>query len=130
MSTAAESPFSGLVVATFEARLATAMADLIRKHGGTPLAAPALREIPIDDNSEIFNFADHLIAGDFDVVIFETGVGVRYLTQAIETRIPRDAWLAALSRAKIVARGPKPVAALAGAEGSDRSSGSRAQHLA
>ncbi len=112
MSTAAELPFSGLVVATFEARLATPMADLIRKHGGTPLAAPALREVPIDDNSEIFNFADHLIAGDFDVVIFETGVGVRYLTEAIETRIPRDAWLAALSRAKVVARGPKPVAAL------------------
>jgi uroporphyrinogen-III synthase len=112
MSTPAEAPFSGIIVATFEARLATAMADLIRKQGGTPLAAPALREIPIDDNADIFNFADHLIAGDFDVVIFETGVGVRYLTQAIETRIPRDDWLAALSRAKIVARGPKPVAAL------------------
>lgn len=112
MSTAAEPPFSGLVVATFEARLATAMADLIRKHGGTPLAAPALREVPIDDSSEIFNFANHLIAGEFDVVLFETGVGVRYLTQAIETRIPRDEWLAALSRAKVVGRGPKPVAAL------------------
>ena len=37
---------------------------------------------------------------------------MRYLTQAIETRIPRDTWLAALGRAKVVARGPKPVAAL------------------
>jgi uroporphyrinogen-III synthase len=112
MSTAAEAPFSGIGVAIFEARLATAMADLIRKNGGTPLAAPALREIPIEDNPDVFTFADRLMAGDFDVVIFETGVGVRYLTQAIESRIPRDEWLAALSRAKIVARGPKPVAAL------------------
>ena len=58
------------------------------------------------------NFAEQLTAGGFDVVIFETGVGVRYLTQAIEARMPREAWLEALARVKVVARGPKPVAAL------------------
>jgi uroporphyrinogen-III synthase len=57
-------------------------------------------------------FAEQLTAGGFDVVIFETGVGVRYLAQAIEIRLPRETWLAALARARVVARGPKPAAAL------------------
>ena len=106
------------------------MADLIRKHGGAPLAARPSARSPLDDNPEVFDFADHLIAGDFDVVIFETGVGVRYLTQAIETRIPRDAWLAALSRDKGRRPWSQTGGGAAGIEGSDRSSGSRAQHLA
>jgi uroporphyrinogen-III synthase len=112
MSSSTATPFAGIVVATFEARLAGAMADLVRKHGGRPLEAPALREIPLADNPDVSTFADRLIAGDFDVVLFETGVGVRYLTQAIETRIPRATWLAALGRTRVVARGPKPLAAL------------------
>jgi uroporphyrinogen-III synthase len=112
MSTPSAILFAGIVVASFEARMAGAMADLIRKYGGVPLEATALREVPIVDNPAVYTFADHLLAGDFDLVVFETGVGVRYLTQAIETRIPRETWLAALSRTKVVARGPKPLAAL------------------
>jgi uroporphyrinogen-III synthase len=105
-------PLAGLCVAVFESRMAGPSADLITKHGGIPLSAPALREIPLGDSPEVTNFAEQLTAGGFDVVIFETGVGVRYLTQAIEARMPREKWLAALARAKVVARGPKPVAAL------------------
>jgi uroporphyrinogen-III synthase len=105
-------PLAGLRVAVFESRMAGPSADLITKHGGIPLSAPSLREIPLGDSPEVTAFAEKLIAGTFDVVIFETGVGVRYLTQAIDARVPREQWLAALARAKVVARGPKPVAAL------------------
>jgi uroporphyrinogen-III synthase len=112
MGTSAATPFAGIRVAAFEARMAGPMADLIAKHGGVPVEAPALREIPIADNPKALAFADRLLVGDFDVVVFETGVGVRYLSQAIETRIPRETWLAALDRTKVVARGPKPVAVL------------------
>ena len=105
-------PLAGLRVAVFESRMAGPSADLITKHGGIPLSAPSLREIPLGDSPEVTAFAEQMIAGTFDVVIFETGVGVRYLTQAIDARVPREQWLAALARAKVVARGPKPVAAL------------------
>jgi uroporphyrinogen-III synthase len=105
-------PLDGLRVAIFEARMADAAAEMIRKQGGVPFSAPALKEIPLGDSPEVAAFADQLISGGFDVVIFETGVGVRYLTQIIETRLPRETWLAALARAKVVARGPKPAAAL------------------
>jgi len=102
----------GLHVAAFEARMAGPMADLIAKHGGVPVEAPALREIPLEDHPETHGFAERLLAGEFDVVIFETGVGVRYLSAVIEARHPRELWLAALARTKVVARGPKPLAAL------------------
>ncbi len=52
------------------------------------------------------------MAGHFDVVIFETGVGVRYLVQSLGPRLSRAGWVEALNRTKVVARGPKPAAAL------------------
>jgi uroporphyrinogen-III synthase len=113
MSTPDETtPFAGLRVATFESRLAGPIADLIARHGGVPLVAPALREIPIADNPEALRFAERLMAGEFDVVIFLTGVGTRFLAEAIETRYPRHEWTAPLSRATVVVRGPKPLAPL------------------
>ena len=102
----------GLRVAIFEARMAGPMAELVRKQGGEPLEAPALREVPIGDNPQAIAFADKLVAGEFDLVIFLTGVGTRYLARAIETKYPRDEWVAALKRAKVAIRGPKPVAPL------------------
>jgi uroporphyrinogen-III synthase len=104
--------FDGLRVVSFEARMAGPMAGLIAKHGGTPVEAPALREVPLGGNPVINAFADRLLAGTFDLVLFETGVGVRYLASAIESRIERAAWLGALAGVKVVARGPKPASAL------------------
>ena len=113
MTHASESlPLAGLRVALFESRLAEAAAEMIRKQGGVPLAALAMKEIPLGDSPEVTAFADRLAADGFEVVIFETGVGVRLLTQAIETRLPRETWLAALAKTKVVARGPKPAAVL------------------
>ena len=112
MSTADSPGFAGLRVATFESRLAGPIADLIAKHGGVPVEAPSLREIALENNPEAFAFAERLIAGGFDVVLFLTGVGTRYLAQAIETRFPREQWVAALARAQVVIRGPKPLAPL------------------
>jgi uroporphyrinogen-III synthase len=114
MTTFAATPFAGIRVAAFEARMAGPMAGLIAKHGGVPIEAPALREVPLGDNPEVAAFAARLIAGDFDVVLFETGIGVRFLAEAIASRGDGAAWLAALGRVKVVARGPKPASALRG----------------
>jgi uroporphyrinogen-III synthase len=50
--------------------------------------------------------------GEFDIVIFLTGVGMRTLVRAIEATYSREAIVSALTRTKVVARGPKPLAAL------------------
>jgi len=88
------------------------MATLIRNHGGIPVVAPSMREIPIEENTAALAFATDLFAGRFDAVIFLTGVGTRILFSAIETAHPRERLVEALSRVLVVARGPKPVAVL------------------
>jgi uroporphyrinogen decarboxylase len=112
MPPTADLPLSGLRVAAFESRLAGPMASLIAKFGGEPVEAPALREVPIGDNPDIIPFAARFLAGGFDVVIFLTGVGARYLVEEIEQHITRDKFLQALDRTKVVVRGPKPLAVL------------------
>ncbi len=66
----------------------------------------------MEENKEALVFARELFEGRIDMVIFLTGVGTRFLTSLIETQYPREQWVAALSRVTVVARGPKPTAAL------------------
>ncbi len=108
----ASTSLAGLRVAAFESRQAGPMAELIRKQGGVPVLAPALREVPLEENQAAIAFADRLRAGGLDLVVFLTGVGTRYLAQILDGRMPRVEWVAALERAEIVVRGPKPLTAL------------------
>src|SRR5688572_2978120 len=88
------------------------MAALVTTYGGRPIVAPALREVPLDSNPEALAFADALIRGEFDIVILLTGVGTRALLDVVQGAHARDAFVAALAKAKVVARGPKPLAVL------------------
>lgn len=99
-------------VVAFESRRSTEMAELIRRQGGQPFVAPAMREAPLESNQSAFDFAERLQAGGYDMVVLLTGVGTRQLKRVIETRYG-EGWLAdAFRKVTIVARGPKPVAAL------------------
>src|ERR1700732_3954426 len=104
--------FGGLTVVAFESRLAAETAAMIRRRGGVATVAPSMREVALEDNHAAFDFARRLLAGEFDVVIFLTGVGVRELFRTIETRHPRAALVRSLGAAVTLARGPKPVKAL------------------
>jgi uroporphyrinogen-III synthase len=104
--------FAGLRVLSLESRRAAEMGKLIATYGGTPMVAPSMREIPLETNKEAQAFTRKLLAGGFDVVILLTGVGTRALARVAETVCPREEFVAALQRVPIVARGPKPVAAL------------------
>ncbi len=104
--------FNGAGVVSFESRLAQVMAESIAKKGGRPVLAPSLQEIPLEKNPEAFAFAEKLLAGQIDLVIFMTGVGTRLLLDILSTRYPREKIIEALSRVTTVARGPKPVRAL------------------
>jgi uroporphyrinogen-III synthase len=106
------SGFDGLRVLAFESRRAAELAKLISTYGGQPVVAPAMREVPLESNTEALAFGAKLLAGEFDMVIFLTGVGTRALLSVVEKSYTRDEYIAALQRARVVARGPKPVAAL------------------
>lgn len=104
--------FQGLTVAAFESRMATEMIRLIERYGGRPLVAPVLREVSLEDNAAAQEFGPQLLAGRVDVVIFLTGVGTTALFDLLKTRYPWTSIVDALEGVAIIARGPKPVAAL------------------
>jgi uroporphyrinogen-III synthase len=108
----AHASFDGLRVLSLESRRAVEVAKLIRTYGGEPFVVPAMREVPLQSNRQALAFADDLLAKKVDLVLFLTGVGVRALLDIVQTKHDREQFLSALRAVKIVARGPKPVAAL------------------
>ena len=108
----ASMPFNGLRVLALESRRAVEIAELIRKNGGEPFVAPSMREVPFGDDSEIFQFGNRLFNGEFDMMALLTGVGTRQLHRVLATRFPEAQFADSLRKITVVARGPKPVAAL------------------
>ncbi len=88
------------------------MAELITRLGGEAVVAPSMREIPLEDAREAIGFAEALRDGAIDLVILLTGVGTRTLAEAIAPVLSPAAFAQALSKVTVVARGPKPIAAL------------------
>ena len=99
-------------VLALESRRAVEMAELIRRQGGEPFVAPAMREVPIEEHADVFRFAERLFASEFEMMILLTGVGTRQLNRVLSARYGETAFADALRRIAVVARGPKPVAAL------------------
>lgn len=104
--------FNGLRVVAFESRRATEIAELIRRQQGDPFVAPSMREAPLENNEPAFQFAERLFRGEFDMMILLTGVGTRALNKVLASRFPPEAFAEALRKITVVARGPKPAAAL------------------
>ncbi|HJR77731.1 MAG TPA: uroporphyrinogen-III synthase [Nitrospiraceae bacterium] len=104
--------FVSLRVAAFESRMAKEMESLIRRYGGEPSVAPALREIPLEDNSTALRFGARLLTEQVDILILLTGVGTKALFDILQTRHALSDIIAALKHTVLVARGPKPAAAL------------------
>jgi len=104
--------FDGLRVIAFESRRANEIGELIRRNGGEPFLAPSVREVPLEKNDEAFVFGERLFRGDFDMMIFLTGVGTRLLRETLATRWPDENFADALRKLAVVARGPKPAAVL------------------
>jgi len=101
---------AGLRVVSFEARRADELATMLARHGAEVVRAPALREERLAASPEALELARRLEAGEVDLVVLLTGVGTRALAAALGEAGPRPGVL--LARTRIVARGPKPLAAL------------------
>jgi uroporphyrinogen-III synthase len=104
--------FEGRTVLSFESRRSAEIATLIENYGGRAMVAPATREVPAASGAGVSRFVTALLEGKIDLVIFLTGVGTRALARAIEPFCSRDQFISSLSTVSVLARGPKPVAAL------------------
>src|SRR5580700_8134032 len=99
-------PFDGLRVLAFESRRATEIGELIRRQGGDAFVAPSMREAPLENNQAGFDFAERLFRGEFDMMIFLTGVGTRALDKVLASRYPAGRFAESLRSITVVARGP------------------------
>lgn len=105
-------PLEGRVVALAETRQVEDLAAMFAEEGATPLRVPMVAILDADDPAPVRAWLGDLIADRFGYVVFMTGEGVRRLAAAAEADGLRDAYVAALGRAKTVTRGPKPGQAL------------------
>ncbi len=112
MESQRKSSLEGLRIVSFESRRAREMAELIRNYGGEPIIAPSMREIPLSENKEAVDFIGQLEAGAFEYLILLTGVGTRTLVEAVAEKYSPEKVSAAFQKTTLIARGPKPVAAL------------------
>lgn len=99
---------AGWRVLAFESRREPEMEKLLTMQGAKAFVAPILREAPTGPNAEIEEFRRQLAVGELDGVIALTGVSLRHLMKTIE---PAE-FVEGLSRVKVAARGPKPLAVL------------------
>ncbi|HLQ01732.1 MAG TPA: uroporphyrinogen-III synthase [Burkholderiales bacterium] len=99
-------------VAILESRLGRQLADLVGKHGGRPMLAPALAEVPDVDNATIARLVGEIESHPPKVAIFQTGVGTQALFVATDSLGMTPNFLALLAKCVVAARGPKPTAAL------------------
>ncbi len=107
-----EYSFNGLNVTSFESRRSQEIEKLIRYHKGNPRVAPSMRELPEAESPDISSFSKQLFDGNIDLLILMTGVGTRFLSNLVIDEFGRGRYLEALRNTNILARGPKPVAAL------------------
>ena len=104
--------FAGRTVLSFESRRSAEIATLIQNSGGRAMVAPATREVAAANGADVSRFVTALLENKIHLVIFLTGVGTRALARAVEPFCTREQFVSALRKVPVLARGPKPVAAL------------------
>lgn len=104
--------FAGLRVLSLESRRAQEMDALIRRESGNPFVAPSVEEKPLEDQHDVVRFIERLEAGEFDMLICMTGVGLAFLRDVACSLHWLERLAAALQTITIVSRGPKPLPVL------------------
>jgi len=94
------------------ARRADELCALLRQHGATVSAAPAITMIDLTDDVVLRGRTESLIATPPDVLVVTTGMGFRGWISAAHRWGLADKLIEGLATARIVARGPKAVGAL------------------
>jgi uroporphyrinogen-III synthase len=101
-----------VTVAILEHRFTKEFSTLFERLGATVYACPLLMEKPVENREELQDFVRQVIAGSFDMMIFLTGVGARFLVAEADSMGVKENFLKALGNLVVVVRGPKPVNAL------------------
>ncbi|MFE5559102.1 uroporphyrinogen-III synthase [Streptomyces sp. NPDC056544] len=100
-------PLAGFTVGVTAARRADELIALLRRRGAAVLHAPALRIVPLADDSELLAATKELIGCAPDVVVATTAIGFRGWIEAADGWGVGEGLLERLRAAELLARGPK-----------------------
>ena len=100
-------PLAGFTVGVTAARRADELGALLLRRGAAVLHAPALRIVPLSDDSELLTATKQLIDHAPDVVVATTAIGFRGWVEAADGWGLGDALLNRLRDVELLARGPK-----------------------
>ncbi|MER6116695.1 uroporphyrinogen-III synthase [Streptomyces sp. A0642] len=100
-------PLAGFTVGVTAARRADELATLLRRRGATVVHAPALRIVPLADDSELLAATKELIDTVPDVVLATTAIGFRGWIEAADGWGIGEQLLDTLRGVELLARGPK-----------------------
>ncbi|MFE2301086.1 uroporphyrinogen-III synthase [Streptomyces sp. NPDC059445] len=100
-------PLSGFTVGVTAARRADELGALLQRRGASVVHAPALRIVPLADDSELLTATKELIDDAPDVVVATTAIGFRGWVEAADGWGLGEELLARLRSVELLARGPK-----------------------
>jgi uroporphyrinogen-III synthase len=100
-------PLAGFTVGVTAARRADELGALLQRRGAAVLHAPALRIVPLADDSELLSTTKQLIDRAPEVVIATTAIGFRGWIGAADGWGLGDQLLTRLREVQLLARGPK-----------------------
>lgn len=100
-------PLAGFTVGVTAARRADELGALLQRRGASVLHAPALRIVPLSDDSELLATTKDLLDRTPDIVVATTAIGFRGWIEAADGWGLGEALLEKLRGVEVLARGPK-----------------------
>ncbi|MFI9171610.1 uroporphyrinogen-III synthase [Streptomyces lincolnensis] len=100
-------PLAGFTVGVTAARRADELGALLQRRGAVVLHAPALRIVPLSDDSELLAATKQIIDQAPDVVVATTAIGFRGWIEAADGWGLGEDLLTRLRGVELLARGPK-----------------------
>ncbi len=111
-------PLAGYTIGITAARRREELGTALERRGAAVVYAPAIKIVPLADDSQLRDATGRCLAAPLDIVIATTGIGFRGWVDAADTWGLAERLTAAISRSTVLARGPK-------ARGAIRASGLR-----
>ncbi|MEU6882621.1 uroporphyrinogen-III synthase [Streptomyces sp. NPDC046712] len=102
-----QGPLAGFTVGVTAARRADELGALLRRRGAAVVHGPALRIVPLADDTELLAATKQLIDHAPDVVVATTAIGFRGWVEAADGWGYGEELLACLRGVELLARGPK-----------------------
>lgn len=100
-------PLTGFTVAVTAARRRDELAGLLERRGARTMVAPAIRIVPLADDTELLAATRACLDDPVDIVVATTGIGFRGWVEAADGWGLGEALRARLGAAELLARGPK-----------------------